>query len=55
MVIIIRNGQATWVQIQEEVVYISYSTNTIGKGMNPTILLPAIGKYEGRLCPLILV
>ena len=32
------------VQIQDETVSISQSANTLGKGMNPTILPPATGK-----------
>ena len=28
---------------------ISHSTNTIGKGMNPIILPPAMGKIEGQI------
>ena len=28
---------------------ISHSTNTLGKGMNPIILPPTMGKYEDRL------
>ena len=37
---------ATQVQILNEAVYISHSANTIGKGINPTILssLPAMGE-----------
>ena len=35
---------ATRVQILDETDCISYSTNTIGKGMNPIILPPAMGK-----------
>ena len=34
----------TQVQILDEADCISYSTNTLGKGMNPIILPPAIGK-----------
>ena len=34
----------TQVQILDEVVYISHSANTVGKGMNPIILLPAMDK-----------
>ena len=34
----------TRVQILDEAVYIVHSTNTLGKGMNPTILPPAMGK-----------
>ena len=35
---------ATWVQILDETDCISHSTNTFGKGMNPIILPPAMGK-----------
>ena len=35
---------ATRVQILDETDCISHSTNTLGKGMNPTILPPAMGK-----------
>ena len=35
---------ATQVQILSRVVTISHSTNTLGEGMNPTILLLAMGK-----------
>ena len=34
----------TRVQILDQTNYISHSTNTIGKGMNPIIFPPAIGK-----------
>ena len=34
---------ATRVQILNEAVCISHSGDTFGKGMNPTILLPAMG------------
>ena len=34
----------TLVQIVDEVGYISHCTNNIGKGMNPIILPPAMGK-----------
>ena len=34
----------TKVQILDVGVYISYSVNTFGKGINPTILPPAMGK-----------
>ena len=34
----------TRVQILDEIDYISHSTNTLGKGMNPIILPPAMGK-----------
>ena len=32
------------VQILEQTDYISHSTNTLGKGMNPIILPPAMGR-----------
>ena len=35
---------ATWVQILDETDCISHSTNTLGKGMNPIIIPPAMGK-----------
>ena len=35
---------ATQVQILDETDSISHSTNTLGKGMNLIILLPAMGK-----------
>ena len=35
---------ATRVQILDETDSISHSTNTLGKGMNPIILHPAMGK-----------
>ena len=35
---------ATRVQNLNEAVHISYSTNIQGKGMNPTILPPVMGK-----------
>ena len=34
----------TQVQILDETDCISHSTNTLGKGMNPIILPPAMGK-----------
>ena len=33
-----------WVQIQDEAVRISHSTNILGKGMHPTILPQAMNK-----------
>ena len=36
---------ATRVQILDEPNCISHSTNTLGKGLNPIILPPAMGKY----------
>ncbi len=41
MVIVIGNGR---VQILDETDCISHSPNTLGKGMNPIILPPAMGK-----------
>ena len=35
---------ATQVQILDETDYISHSINTLGKGMNPITLPPAMGK-----------
>ena len=46
---------ATRVQFLDEAVCISYSTNTIGKGINPIILPPAMGKLKDRLGSLTLV
>ena len=40
---------ATQVQILDETDCISHSTNTLGKGMNPIILPPAMGKQQNRL------
>ena len=37
-------NMATEFQIMDDAVCISQSANTLGKGMNPTILLPAMGK-----------
>ena len=36
---------ATQVQILDETDCISHSTNTLGKGINPIILPPAMSKY----------
>ena len=40
---------STWVQILDETDYISHNTNTLGKGLNPIILPPVMGKQSGRL------
>ena len=40
---------AIQVQTLDEAVCISLSTNTLGKGMNPTILPPAMGKIIGQI------
>ena len=45
----------TRVPILDEAVYISHSANILGKGMNPTIPSPVLGKCWGRLCSLTLV
>ena len=39
----------TRVQIMDEAVCISDSADKFGKGINPSILLPAIVRYKGRL------
>ena len=39
---------ATQVQIRDETDCISHCTNTFGKGMNPIILPPAMGKIVGQ-------
>ena len=44
MVIVVGNGHATRVQILDKTDCISRSTNNLGKGMNPIILPPAMGK-----------
>ena len=44
MVIVAGNVHGTRVQILDEIGCISHSTNTLGKGMNPIILHPAMGK-----------
>ena len=40
---------ATRVLILDETVCILHSANTLGKGMNPIILSPAMGKIVGQL------
>ena len=37
-------NMATRVQILDDTDSVSHSTNTLGKGMNPIILPPAMGK-----------
>ena len=44
-----------WFQIPNDANYISQSTNTLGKGMNQTILPLAMDKFFGRLGFLTLV
>ena len=44
MVILAKMDSATRVQILDETDCISHSTNTLGNGMNPIILPPAMGK-----------
>ena len=39
---------ATWVQNLDETVCISHHANTLGKGMNPTILSLNMGKIVGQ-------
>ena len=40
----LKMDMTTQVQILDETDYFSNSTNSLGKGMNPTILPPATGK-----------
>ena len=40
---------ASWVQILNEVVDISLWANALGKGINPSHLLPAMGKIVGHI------
>ena len=42
MIIVAGNGHGD--TILDETVCISHSTNTLGKGMNPIVLPPAMGK-----------
>ena len=53
------NGQemnmATRVQILDQAVCISHSTDSLEKGMHPTILYPAINKSKSRVGSLTLV
>ena len=44
MVIVVGNGLGDSNSILEEADCISHSTNILGKGMNPIILPPAMGK-----------
>ena len=44
MVIVLGNGIGDTSSILDEDDCISYSTNTLGKGMNPIILPPAMDK-----------
>ncbi len=44
MVIVVGNGYGDMSSYPDEIECISYSTNTLGKGMNPIILTPAMGK-----------
>ena len=44
MVIVIGNGHGDTRSNLDETDCISHSTNTLGKGMNPIVLLPAMGK-----------
>ena len=43
-----RRRKWTRVQTLDEADCISHRTNTLGKGMNPSILPPAMGKIEGQ-------
>ena len=44
MVIVVRNGHGNTSSILDGTDCISHRTNTLGKGMNPDILPPAMGK-----------
>ena len=44
MIIVVETDTLTRVQILDEADCISHCTNTFGKGMNPIILPPAMGK-----------
>ena len=44
MVIVLGNGHGDTSQILDKANCISHNTNTLGKGMNPIILPPAMGK-----------
>ena len=44
MVIVVGNRHGDTSSILDEADCISYGTNTLGKGINPIILLPAMGK-----------
>ena len=44
MVIVVGNGHSDTSSSQDETDCISHSTNTLGKGINPIILPPAISK-----------
>ena len=44
VVIVVENGHGDTSSNLDETDYISHSTNTLGKGMNPIILPPAMGK-----------
>ena len=44
MVIVVGNGHGDTNSNLDETDSISHSTNTLGKGMNPIILPPAMGK-----------
>ena len=44
MVIVVGNGHGDTGSNLDETDCISHSTNTLGKGMNPIILPPAMGK-----------
>ncbi len=48
MVIIVGKGHADSSSNLDETDCISHSTNTLGEGMNPIILPPAMGKIVGQ-------
>ena len=51
MVIVIGNGHSDTGSNLDETNCISHSTNTLGKGMNPIILPPAMGRADQVLQP----
>ena len=42
----------TQVKILDESVCLSVRANALGKGINPSVPTPSMGKYKGRLCSL---
>ena len=48
MVIVVGNGHGDTSQILDETDCISHCINTLGKGMNPIISPPAMGKIVGQ-------
>ena len=55
VVVVGKRHTATQVQVLNEAACISHSANTLGKGMNPRILTPAIVKWSDKLDSLTLL